>query len=85
MIVRFRGSVLEITDGEDSFEPGPCPDMRRLIDALTMRYGESFSELINRSACFFIVNGKGTMSTGGFDTPLKHGDKVEVLPLVEAG
>ena len=85
MTVNFFGSVIEHTNGERSFEPGPCSSLRELSDALGSRYGESFAELMLSGACFFLVNGKGTAHTGGFDTSLKQGDQIDVLPFVDAG
>ena len=85
MTVRFHGSMLEYTNGESSFEPGPCLDVQGLVDAIVSRYGEPFAELVRSGACFFLVNGKGLMSTGGLDTPLEMDDRVEVLPFVDAG
>ena len=85
MTVKFHGNILEHTNGENSFEPGSCSNLLGLKDELVSRYGESFAELLSNDALFFLVNGKGTMLTGGLDTPLKKGDRVEVLPFVDAG
>ena len=85
MTVRFFGSVLECTNGENSFEPEHCDSMLRLIEVLSGRYGDPFAELVRSNACFFLVNGKGIMSSGGLDTLLSQGDRVEVLPFVDAG
>ena len=86
MIVKFYGNVAEQTGGEKTLEPGPCQDLGSLICELGRRYGESFGELLlSGEFCFFLVNGQGVMTTGGLDTPLKQGDRIEVLPLIEAG
>ena len=85
MTVKFFGSILEHTNGEMSFEPGTCPSLRELSGLLGSRYGESFTELMLGGACFFLVNGRGTALTGGLDTLLKKGDRVDMLPFVDAG
>ena len=86
MQVLFHGSVRDHTSGESSFDPGEARDLRRLIEMLGERFGEPFREfLIGDQNCFFLVNGSGTMMTGGYDTPLKNGDTVEILPFVDGG
>jgi len=86
MTVLFYGNVVKHTGGEKSFEPAPCPDLRSLIDVLDGHYGEPFGELLRGNEfCFFLVNGQGVRATGGLETPLKQGDRIEVLPFVEAG
>jgi len=85
MTIQFFSGILEYTNGETIFEPGPCKDMRGLVDALSARYGERFAMLIDRNECFFLVNGKGVMATGGLNTPLSPGDRIDALPFVDAG
>ena len=86
MKVIFYSGVLAYTDGEKFFEAEDCSAMRDLIDKLAGRFGERFREFIlGDETCFFLVNGKGIMKTGGLDTPLHPGDKVEVLPFAGAG
>ena len=57
-----------------------------LIDELGKKLGDGFKEyLLADDNCFFLINGKSILRTGGLNTKLNPNDKVEVLPLVEAG
>jgi len=85
MTVRFYSSVLESTNGEHTYDPGPCTSLHKLVEELEDRYGKQFGELFRSGAFFFLINGKGTMLTGGLDTSLEQGDRIEVLPFVDAG
>ena len=88
MNVSVHGSVREYTNGENSceFPDADCPGVRDLIDRLGGRFGESFRKfLLGSETCLFLVNGKGLMMTGGLDTKLNPGDKVDVLPFVQGG
>lgn len=86
MTVLFHGSVQEYTAGESSCDAEGAPDMRALIALLGERYGGQFTDfLLGDGLCFFLVNGKGIMMTGGLGTPLQPGDTVEVLPFVHGG
>ena len=90
MKVLFYGNVQEYTSGEKSFEPGFKAgieqSVRTLIDLLGERFGARCKEfLLGEHSCFFLVNGKGIMTTGGLGTPLHAGDTVEVLPSVGGG
>ena len=86
MKVLFHGSVRDHTSGEASFDPGEALDVRRLIEMLGERFGGPFREFLTGDQnCFFLVNGSGTMMTGGYDTPLKNSDTAEILPFVDGG
>jgi len=86
MDVIFYGNVLNYTNSEKHFEADDCSNVRELVDALGRRYGEKLKEfLLGEETCFFLVNGTGLMLTGGLNTKLKNGDKVEVLPFADAG
>ena len=86
MKVSFHGNALTHTAGEDSFTSDDAQSIRALIKLLARRYGEDFRAfLLGDETCFFLVNGKGLMSTGGLDTELRPDDLVEVLPFVHAG
>ena len=86
MNVIFYGNVLDYTNGEKSFEVLNCQNVRELVDELGRNYGERLKDfLLGEETCFFLVNGKGIMMTGGLDTKLRPGDKIEVLPFAEAG
>jgi molybdopterin converting factor small subunit len=86
MKVLFYGSVLGYTDGRKSYEDNDCSSVRELVKKLGEHFGEHFKNfLLGEETCFFLINGTGLMMTGGLDTKLQTGDKVEVLPFTEAG
>ena len=86
MKVLFYGNVLDYTNGEKTHEIDDCSNVRSLAGKLGDHYGGRFKEfLLGDETCFFLVNGKGLMMTGGLDTLLNPDDKIEVLPFVEAG
>jgi len=86
MAVSFFGSVQKYTEGEKSFDAGEAPDIRALISRLGERFGDPFRDfLLGDGTCFFLVNGKSILHTGGLNTPLQPGDKIEVLPFVDGG
>ena len=92
MSVFFLSSVREHAGGDKSYEPdygsdaGQIRDLNGLIDALGRRYGEGFKDfMLGEGNCFFLVNGGGIAATGGLNTPLSAGDKVEILPFVQGG
>jgi len=60
--------------------------VRDLINILSGHFGEDFQDfLLGKETCFFLINGKGIMMSGGLDTKLNPGDKIEVLPFAQAG
>ena len=86
MTVHFYGKVLDHTSGERSIEIEESPDLRALVDELANRYGGKFKgHLLSGDFCFFLINGKGVMATGGLGSKLDPDDKIEVLPIFEAG
>ena len=86
MTVLFYGGALEQTAGERSFEAPYCSNVRDLVSVLGRRFGEGLEKfLLGNETCFFLVNGKGLMMTGGLDTKLADSDRIEVLPFTEAG
>ena len=86
MTVLFYGNVLEYTNGDKSYEPKNSGSVRELIDELERRYGKRLKDfLLGDETCFFLVNGTGLMMTGGLETKLQQGDKVEALPFADAG
>jgi len=88
MTVTFYGRITEHTNGDKTFTPAPgvCTTMHELLDLLGRQYGESFESFLNgNETCLILINGSGTAFSGGLDSPLKPGDKVEVLPFVDAG
>jgi len=87
MKVSFFGSACEYTHGEKSYEfPADCLSVRDLIDRLGGRFGEDFRNfLLGNETCLFLVNGKGLAMSGGLDTELHSGDKIEVVPFINGG
>jgi len=86
MIVLFYGNLLNYTNGEKSFDVIDCSNIRELINKLGEHFGEHLKKyLLGDETCFFLVNGTGLMMTGGLDTKLQPGDKIEVLPFADAG
>ena len=86
MEVAFFGSITKYTNGEKTFSPKDLSTLRELIAELGEHYGEDFGSFLQGDeTCLILLNGKGVALTGGLDSPLSMGDKVEVLPFVEAG
>jgi len=86
MQVFFYGSVSGYTNGEKLYNAKDCASVRELIYELNSFYGERLREfLLGEDTCFFLVNGKGLMLTGGMETKLSPNDKIEVLPFADAG
>ncbi|MCL2720927.1 MAG: MoaD/ThiS family protein [Treponema sp.] len=86
MKIIFYGNVLEYTNNEKTYEAKNCTNVRSLIDELGLHYGEGLKNFImSDETCFFLVNGKGIMLTGGLETKLNQQDKIELIPFTEAG
>ena len=86
MNVLFYSNVLEYTKGEKSYTACNSASVRELIIELGEHYGDRLKEfLLGDSNCIFLVNSTGLMKTGGLDTKLKQGDKIEILPFADAG
>ena len=86
MTVLFYGGALEYTGGEKSYTPTGCSDVRELVDELDSKLGGGFGDfLLDGENCFFLVNGRSIATTGGLATKLQPGDRIEVLPFIEAG
>jgi len=87
MIVTFHGKITEYTNGDKTFMPvTDCSTLRALLEELSGYYGESFRLFVNgNESCLFLVNGRGIALSGGLDSPLAPGDKIDILPFVEAG
>jgi len=84
--VVFYGSVIDRADGQDFVQLRNSVSVRTLIDELGRRFGPNFKTfLLGDETCLFLVNGRGILATGGLDTALAPGDKIEVLPFIEAG
>ena len=86
MIVSFYGKVTQYTNEDKSYTPNAHATLRGLIDELGEYYGEQFVSFISgNEACIILINGKGVMLSGGLDSALSLGDKIEILPFVDAG
>ena len=86
MTVAFYGSVLDQTGDTSSFTPQNSPTIQALIEELGSHFGQVFKDfLLAEGTCFFLVNGRGIMTTGGLHTQLLPGDRIEILPFIEAG
>ena len=86
MTVTFYSSITRYTNGEKSYTPKNHTALRGLLEELGGYYGKCFESFINgNETCLFLINGKGIKLTGGLDSPLKQGDRVEILPFVDAG
>ena len=85
MLVIFYGSV-QNHSGCRQLEIDHVDSIEMLIDKLGEDIGEHFKEyLLGEDTCFFLVNSKSIVGTGGLKTLLSQGDKIEILPVVEAG
>jgi len=88
MIVSFYGKVREFTNGESNYSPASTTysTLRELQGELCAHYGKRFETFINSNEAYlFLVNGKGVMMSGGLDVPVETGDKIDILPFIEAG
>ena len=86
MTVEFYSSITKYTNGDKTYTPKSHPILRELLDELGGCYGESFLSFINgNETCLILINGKGIKLSGGLDSALYQGDKIEILPFVDAG
>ena len=87
MTANFHGIVTQYTNKDKTFSPTTtCSTLRVLLDELSSHYGESFGQFVyGNETCLFLVNGRGVALSGGLDSPLVPGDKVDILPFVDAG
>jgi len=90
MTVTFYGRITEYTKGDKTYTPASKEHkhskLRGLIDELCSFYGEDFKTFINgNETCLILINGNGIALSGGLDSPVGPGDKVDILPFVDAG
>ena len=86
MTVWFHLSVSEFTGCSHLELEGEPETLQEMVDELRKLFGEDFYQyLLAEDTCFYLVNGKSILHTGGFSTRLQLGDKIEILPVVEAG
>lgn len=84
MIVQFFGSVQSYS-GYKSLEIENVDSVHALIDELAIKVNKDFKEYLMGENCFILVNGKALLGIGGLKTKLKPTDKIDILPVVEAG
>ena len=86
MIVEFYGRITGYTNGDKVYTPKNHSVIKTLLEELSDYYGDEFNAVLQGSeTCLILVNGKGMMLSGGLETPLHAGDKIEILPFVDAG
>jgi molybdopterin converting factor small subunit len=86
MTVTFYGCVTRYTNDDKSYTPKAHATLRGLLEELGKYYGEQLvSFIIGIETCIILINGKGIMYSGGLDSALNAGDKIEILPFVDAG
>jgi len=86
MIVSFYGEITRYTNGEKSYTPKAHSTLRGLLEELGDAYGTQFTSFVNgNDSCIILINGKGIMLSGGLDSALNIGDKIKILPFVDAG
>ena len=86
MTVTFYGLITRYTNGDKSYTPTAHATLRGLLEELGDYYGEQFFSFVSgNETCIILINGQGIMLSGGLDSALKLGDKVEILPFVDAG
>jgi molybdopterin synthase sulfur carrier subunit len=90
--VKFFTSLREITDKKvDEIQLKNAITIEELLNILSEKYSKEFREYIyNKKGkvqdfLSFLVNGKNINVLQGFDTKLKQGDTIVILPPVGGG
>jgi molybdopterin synthase sulfur carrier subunit len=90
--VKFFTSLRDITDKKvDEIQLKSIITVEELLTLLSEKYGKKFREYIyNKKGkvqdfLSFLVNGKNINNLQGFDTKLKEGDIIAILPPVGGG
>jgi molybdopterin synthase sulfur carrier subunit len=90
--VKFFTSLREITDKKvDEIQLKNAITIEELLNILSEKYSKEFREYIyNKKGkvqdfLSFLVNGKNINVLQGFDTKLKQGDTIAILPPVGGG
>ncbi len=90
--VKFFTSLREITDKKvDEIQLKNSITIEELLNILSEKYSKEFREYIyNKKGkvqdfLSFLVNGKNINVLQGFDTKLKQGDTIAILPPVGGG
>jgi molybdopterin synthase sulfur carrier subunit len=90
--VKFFTSLREITGKKaDEIQLQSVINVEELLNVLSEKYGEKFREYIyNKKGkvqdfLSFLVNGRNINVMQGFDTELKQGDIIAIIPPVGGG
>lgn len=90
--VKFFTTLREIVGKrEEEFEFSRGTTVKELLKHLSESYGQAFKEYIYnergrvKSYLQFLINGKSITTLKGFETRLKDGDKVAIIPPVGGG
>ena len=90
--VKFFTSLREITGKKtDEIQLENAITVEELLTLLSYKYGKNFREYIYdkkgkvQGFLSFLVNGKNINILEGFDTKLKQGDNIAILPPVGGG
>ena len=90
--VKFFTSLREITGKKtDEIQLENAITVEELLTLLSYKYGKNFREYIYdkkgkvQGFLSFLVNGKNINILEGFDTKLKQGDTIAILPPVGGG
>ena len=90
--VKFFTSLREITGKKtDKIQLENVITIEELLTLLSYKYGKNFREYIYdkkgkvQGFLSFLVNGKNINILEGFDTKLKQGDNIAILPPVGGG
>ena len=90
--VKFFTSLREITGKKaDEIQLTDTITVNELLTLLSTKYGKSFREYIYKKDgkvqgfLSFLVNGKNINVLEGFETKLKQGDTIAILPPVGGG
>ncbi len=90
--VKFFTSLREITGKKaDEIQLQNAITVKELLNLLSEKYGEKFREYIyNKKGkvqdfLSFLVNGRNINVLQGFDTELKQGDTIAIIPPVGGG
>ena len=87
LTVSFNSYVTSYTNGDKFYSPVKCETtLRDVLSEMYEHYGQQFESFVNgNETCLILINGKGTALSGGLDSPLGEGDKIDILPFVGAG